>query len=70
MRGFREKALLRESARDLLPSSIVKRKKQPFTTPIRSWFFSNNAPDWVRADLSLDAVVRAGIFSHLPLHGS
>ena len=62
MRGFTEKALLRESAKDLLPKSIVKRKKQPFTTPIRSWFFSEGSPSWVGEALSQGSVLEHGDF--------
>ena len=37
LRGFREKHVLRESVRDLLPSEIVTRRKRGMQSPIAEW---------------------------------
>ncbi|HEY8088549.1 MAG TPA: asparagine synthase (glutamine-hydrolyzing) [Polyangiaceae bacterium] len=62
MSGLREKAVLREAVRDLLPPRIVRRRKQPFMTPVRDWFFSEGSPEWVRTELAEPAVADAGLF--------
>jgi asparagine synthase (glutamine-hydrolysing) len=36
--GLRGKVVLREAAKTLIPSSIVKRPKVGFTVPVREWF--------------------------------
>jgi len=61
--GLKEKAVLREAVADLLPPSIVGRKKQPFLTPVREWFFSPGAPGFVDESLSPGAIAGAGLFS-------
>jgi asparagine synthase (glutamine-hydrolysing) len=38
MRLLREKAVLREAARGLVPDNIRRRRKQPFMTPVAAWF--------------------------------
>ena len=62
MHGLREKAVLRDAVRDLLPPRIVRRRKQPFMTPVRDWFFSDGSPEWVRSELARGAVEDAGLF--------
>jgi len=63
MRGMREKAVLRDAVRDLLPPSIARRPKRPFTTPIRDWFFGPGAPDFVAHELSPSSLRDAGLFA-------
>ncbi|MGD0527442.1 MAG: asparagine synthase (glutamine-hydrolyzing) [Polyangiaceae bacterium] len=63
MRGLREKAVLRDAVRDLLPRSVVNRTKQPFLMPIHDWFFGERAPDALAQALSPDAVRDAGLFA-------
>jgi asparagine synthase (glutamine-hydrolysing) len=63
MRGLREKAVLRGAVRDLLPRSIVRRRKQPFLMPIREWFFGEGAPDALARELAPAAVRDAGLFA-------
>jgi asparagine synthase (glutamine-hydrolysing) len=63
MSGMREKAILRGAVRDLLPRRIVARRKQPFMTPVRPWFFSSRAPAFVQDCLSARAVTDAGLFA-------
>jgi asparagine synthase (glutamine-hydrolysing) len=62
MSGLREKAVLREAVRDLLPPRIVRRRKQPFMTPVRDWFFAEGSPEWVRTELGEPSVADAGLF--------
>jgi asparagine synthase (glutamine-hydrolysing) len=61
MRVLREKTVLREAARGLLPDSIVNRHKHPFRVPIARWFF-DRPPDFVDDALSKRAVGYAGLF--------
>ena len=63
MRGLREKAVLRGAVRDLLPRSVVARRKQPFLMPIRDWFFGDGAPEPFSHELSPAAVRDAGLFA-------
>jgi asparagine synthase (glutamine-hydrolysing) len=63
MRGMREKAVLRDAVRDLLPAATVRRTKRPFTTPIRDWFFAPGAPAFVDEELSPAALRDAGLFA-------
>ncbi|HEY1695748.1 MAG TPA: asparagine synthase (glutamine-hydrolyzing) [Polyangiaceae bacterium] len=62
MARFREKAVLRDAVEDLLPRRIVSRRKQPFMTPVRDWFFAPGAPAWVATELGRDALHDAGLF--------
>lgn len=36
--GFTDKYILRQAVKDFVPEEILKRKKQPFITPLPSWF--------------------------------
>jgi asparagine synthase (glutamine-hydrolysing) len=62
MRGFREKAILREAARDWLPAAVIERRKQPFMTPIAPWFFGPGRPAFVDQMLSKESLESAGLF--------
>jgi asparagine synthase (glutamine-hydrolysing) len=62
LRGFREKAVLRDAVKGLLPESTRVRPKQPFFTPIREWFFNESNLDFVEDNLSKDALLKAGLF--------
>jgi asparagine synthase (glutamine-hydrolysing) len=44
LRGLREKAVLREAVRDLLPPSIADRVKQPYRAPDSVSFFEDGKP--------------------------
>jgi asparagine synthase (glutamine-hydrolysing) len=63
MRGMREKAILRGAVKGLLPKHIVARRKQPFMTPVRPWFFSAQAPAFVHDSLSPRALSDTGLFA-------
>jgi asparagine synthase (glutamine-hydrolysing) len=60
--GFTEKAVLRGAMRGLLPESIRTRRKRPFYTPIKHWFFADNRPAYVDELLSERALRDAGLF--------
>lgn len=62
MRGFTEKAVLRDAMSDALPRAITTRQKRPFYTPLRRWFFEDNAPDFVEEALSEQSIRVAGMF--------
>lgn len=62
LHGFREKAILRHAAKGILPARTAMRPKRPFFTPIKEWFFGENAADLVEEALSKDAIVGAGLF--------
>ncbi len=62
MRGLREKHLLRESVRDLVPTSIGTRTKQPYRAPEAQAFAGPDAPAYVAERLSPSELVSAGVF--------
>jgi asparagine synthase (glutamine-hydrolysing) len=62
LRGLREKHLLKELARQWLPSEIVDRPKQPFRAPIHRAFFNDSPPDYVEELLSPSGIERSGYF--------
>jgi asparagine synthase (glutamine-hydrolysing) len=56
MRLLREKAVLREAARGLVPERIRRRRKQPFLTPVAPWF------DFADDAMSESALDKTGMF--------
>jgi asparagine synthase (glutamine-hydrolysing) len=62
MQGLQEKAVLRRATGSMMPKSLNERRKRPFYTPIREWFFSSCAPDFVEEALSPDAIRDCGLF--------
>jgi asparagine synthase (glutamine-hydrolysing) len=68
LRGLREKHVLREAARDLLPRNIRERVKQPYRAPDHAALFPRGADlDYAEALLGPDAVEGAGVFAARPL---
>jgi asparagine synthase (glutamine-hydrolysing) len=64
IRGLREKAVLKEALRPLLPAGIVNRVKQPYRAPDSTSFFVNGeAPEYVRRQFSASRMTEAGLFS-------
>ena len=63
LRGFGEKAALRDAVADLLPAPIRARRKRPFMAPIGPWFFGTSAPAFVEDELASDSVRAAGLFA-------
>jgi len=62
-RGFRTKALLKDALADLLPPSVLRRRKVGFTVPVRAWFRGELRP-WVTDILCSETTRRRGIFLH------
>jgi asparagine synthetase B (glutamine-hydrolysing) len=60
--GFTEKAVLRGAMRGLLPESIRTRRKRPFYTPIKQWFFGRRRPEYVDELLGERALRDACLF--------
>ena len=48
--------------RGLLPESIRTRRKRPFYTPIKSWFFGRHRPEYVDELLSERSLRESGLF--------
>jgi len=62
IRGLREKHILRESARTLVPSTISHRAKQPYRSPDSLSFLGANQPDYVDDCLSTSELAANGWF--------
>ena len=61
LRGGRLKHVLKEALADVLPRTILERKKRGFGTPMGAWFKGALAP-LVRQMLSPQAIERRGLF--------
>ena len=61
IRGLQEKYLLKRSARDVVPSEIWQRSKQPYRAPIGPAFFGQRL-DYVEELLAPRMVEAAGVF--------
>ena len=62
LKGLREKHVLREALGRHLPREIVERPKQPYRAPDSESFIHPDAPDYVAAILSPQAIAQAGYF--------
>jgi asparagine synthase (glutamine-hydrolysing) len=62
MQGLQEKAVLRRATSSMMPKTLNDRRKRPFYTPIREWFFSSSAPDFIEEALSPEAIRDCGLF--------
>jgi asparagine synthase (glutamine-hydrolysing) len=62
MKVLNEKYLLKHVARDLVPSSVGQRPKQPYRAPDGRAFFGSRRDDYVGDLLSTSQVKRDGIF--------
>ena len=67
LRGLREKHILRESTKDLLPPSIADRPKQPYRAPDSPAFFGPQLCDYAAELLSPSALASAGYFGPAPV---
>jgi asparagine synthase (glutamine-hydrolysing) len=63
IKGLREKHILRESFKNLLPREIVHRPKQPYRSPDSESFTGPCAPAYVKERLSPQEVSDAGLFN-------
>ena len=62
LRMLDEKHVLKRVARELVPASIVDRKKQPYRAPDALAFVGEGAPDWIGEVMREEAVRDAGVF--------
>jgi asparagine synthase (glutamine-hydrolysing) len=62
IRGLREKHLLRESTKGMLPANIGNRTKQPYRAPDCQSFVGVHAPDYVARRLAAADIAAAGYF--------
>jgi asparagine synthase (glutamine-hydrolysing) len=62
MKGLREKHILRESSKHLLPKGIVNRTKQPYRAPEAQSFLGSDAPGYVADRLSASEIAASGYF--------
>ncbi len=63
LNGLNEKYLLKKMMKSRLPESILKRSKQAYRAPIRSTFFSEEMPVYLKELLSEEKIADFGIFN-------
>jgi len=70
IKGLREKHILRESMRGLVPERIVNRKKHGFTVSLKPWTkdSNNTRNDLVRETLSEQNIKQRGWFNYTPVN--
>jgi asparagine synthase (glutamine-hydrolysing) len=64
LNGLNEKYLLKKLMQNKIPESIIKRSKQAYRAPVKSAFFLNNPPEYVKEMLAPRFFEKAGIFSY------
>jgi asparagine synthase (glutamine-hydrolysing) len=64
LNGLDEKYLLKKLMRNKIPESIIKRSKQAYRAPIKSAFFLNKQPEYIREMLSPEYFRKAGVFDY------
>ncbi|MCW5695459.1 MAG: asparagine synthase (glutamine-hydrolyzing) [Bauldia sp.] len=62
LRGLREKHILREAVKDILPPAIGNRVKQPYRAPETVPFVGATAPAYVAEQLAPAAIAAGGVF--------
>lgn len=62
LRGLREKDILRRWAASVVPPEVAQRPKQPYRAPDVPAFFGEDAPEYVDAAVSTEALLATGIF--------
>jgi asparagine synthase (glutamine-hydrolysing) len=62
LNGLNEKYLLKKLMHNKIPESIIKRSKQAYRAPVKSAFFLNTPPDYVKEMLTPEYFRKAGIF--------
>jgi asparagine synthase (glutamine-hydrolysing) len=62
LHGLREKHILKQAAKGLVPDAIIERPKQPYRAP-DSQAFAATPPGYLADALSTDAVARGGFFN-------
>ena len=64
LNGLNEKFLLKKLMKNKIPESILKRSKQAYRAPVKSAFFLNNPPEYVREMLGPEFFKKTGIFNY------
>ncbi len=64
LNGLNEKYLLKKLMKNKIPESIIKRSKQAYRAPIKSAFFLNKQPEYIREMLSPEYFRKAGVFDY------
>lgn len=64
MKVLNEKNILKQAMSDILPSNIIKRKKQPYMAPDILSFFGDAEPDYLDYYLSENLLKDAGLFKY------
>jgi asparagine synthase (glutamine-hydrolysing) len=62
MNGLKDKFILRQSARSLIPEELAFRTKQPYRAPISNCFLGEQPQEYVMELLSENVLRQAGIF--------
>jgi len=62
MKVLNEKNILKKAVQDILPRSIIQRKKQPYMAPDILSFFGSSEPDYLDHYLSASQLEDAGVF--------
>jgi asparagine synthase (glutamine-hydrolysing) len=63
LRVLDEKHVLKRAAKDLIPTSILERPKQPYRAPDALSFAAPEAADWINEVASEKALADAGVFA-------
>ena len=63
LNGLKEKFVLKQAARGLIPAELIDRPKQPYRAPISKCFFGNQPVDYVEEMLSESAIKKSGYFN-------
>jgi asparagine synthase (glutamine-hydrolysing) len=64
LNGLNEKYLLKKLMQNKIPESIVKRSKQAYRAPVKSAFFLNKPPEYVKEMLAPESFSKAGVFDY------
>jgi len=62
MNGLKEKFVLKQAARNLIPPELIDRPKQPYRAPISKSFFGMKPVDYMEELLSESAIKKSGYF--------
>lgn len=62
LNSLTEKFLLKKLMKNKIPDSIIQRSKQAYRAPIKSAFFLNNPPEYIKEMLTPEFFKKAGIF--------
>jgi asparagine synthase (glutamine-hydrolysing) len=64
LNSLNEKYLLKKLMQNKIPESIIRRSKQAYRAPVKSVFFLNKPPEYVKEMLAPEYFRKAGIFDY------